>query len=118
MTFETAQRGTESTEGRPIRIVLGRGVANHPGLLEAVREAALARSVLVAVHHTHEPSDAISRPDAFLREPGSSTPESYVSSCLTACREWGADLFWPGRELARLAAPIAAPDRAAGPARW
>lgn len=84
-----------------LRIVLGRGVANHPGLVDAVRAAPLGRPVAVAVHHTHAPAEG--RADAFLPEPAAATPDGYVDACLAACAAWDAALFWPGRELARVA---------------
>jgi len=84
-----------------LRVVLGRGVANHLDLVDAVRAAPLGRPVVVAVHHIHPPAEGGF--DAFLREPHTATPDGYVGACLAACAAWSAELFWPGRELARVA---------------
>jgi len=88
-------------DSEALRIVLGRGVANHPGFIDAVRAAPLGRPVTVAVHHTHPPAEGVV--DVFLREPPTTTPDGYVSACLAACAGWRPTLFWPGRELARVA---------------
>jgi len=84
-----------------LRVALGRGVANHPGLVEAVRAAPLGRPVMVAAHHTAAPAEAA--PDVFLREPPGADADAYVSACVAACAAWSAEVFWPGRELARVA---------------
>ncbi|MFO0609340.1 MAG: phosphoribosyltransferase domain-containing protein [Polyangiales bacterium] len=66
-----------------------------------MRAAPLGRPVTVAAHHTAAPAEAA--PDVFLREPPGADADGYVSACVAACAAWSADVFWPGRELARVA---------------
>ena len=40
-----------------VRLLLGRGIANHPGLVRAIREAGPGECVL-AMHHTTKPATA------------------------------------------------------------
>jgi hypothetical protein len=101
------------TDREPIRIVLGRGIANHPGFLDLVLAADLGRPKRVWVHHRERPASfplhhGRGEMTRFLEERPSDTSEAYAQVCLQACREVGADVFWPGRELEQLSRQSAA----------
>ena len=87
----------------PLKILLGRGVANHPRFAAAVKASELGRRVLVGVHHTHAPHESDGPADVYLPEKSAASPGAYVDDCLAACQSWGADIFWPGRELVAFA---------------
>jgi hypothetical protein len=89
-----------------VRLLLGRGIANHPGLVRAIREAGPGECVL-AMHHTTKPAtageDAV---DVFVPERGGTgnRSDSYVDDLLAASDDFGATHVWPGRELVAVGA--------------
>lgn len=86
-----------------MRILLGRGVANHPGFARLVGRSRFDSTVVVGVHHRQRPTwhDLLDLP--FLPESHTYAPEDYVRECLRAAREFRANIFWPGRELSLFA---------------
>ncbi len=84
----------------PLKVLLGRGIANHPGLLGMVARADLGREVHVIVHHRDRP---VSQDVRFEPERPTADTDAYVSECLRACEAAGAEVFWPGREVERVA---------------
>jgi hypothetical protein len=87
-----------------LRVLLGRGVANHLGFVEALRASEVGAALLVGMNHHTSLVDAASPPDEFLREPPVSSAEAYAANCLAACAHWRADVFWPGRDLRHITA--------------
>gem|GEM_PF-1165743 len=84
------------------RLLLGRGIANHPGLVRAIRDATPDLRFTIAVHHTKAPgTDPVDDVDCFIPErgPSAGSTESYVDDLLAACDDFGATHVWPGREL-------------------
>lgn len=83
----------------PLRILLGRGVANHPGFAELVARSRVERPVQVGIHHLSRASSDSGCVTEYVPEGKTRSPDGYVDECLRAAIAWRADVFWPGREL-------------------
>lgn len=84
------------------RLLVGRGIANHPGLLRAIRDVTPSPGCTIALHHTSPPGADISHDvDVFIPERGkaSATTDAYIDDLIAACDVFGATHVWPGREL-------------------
>ena len=83
----------------PLRVLVGRGVSEHPDIFEALSHARLGRSVVSAALGVGGGGVAPPGCDFELEEDPAATAAAYVTQALQRARAWEADIYWPGREL-------------------
>ena len=85
-----------------MRIWFNKTFSTIGAVFRNLRQSAPAGEVTLICTHTHTSAAAFLAADETHLEPAELTGQAYVEWCVDFCHQHGIQLFWPGKEAARI----------------